>query len=117
MGSEMDKPLVILHGQIKSPPFSADAGRWAGILLRGLQRGRLLAMPDSRPMPVIGTHCHELRVRDSGSRVTWRLIYRVDSDAVVIADIFAKKTQKTPDEVIARCQKRFQQYDRDRRQP
>jgi phage-related protein len=113
---QMDKPLVILHGQIKSPPFSVEARRWAGFLLRGLQRGRVLTMPDSRPMPSIGMRCHELRLRDSQSRVIWRLVYRLDSDAVVIADIFAKKTQKTPDEVIARCKNRFQQYDRDRRQ-
>jgi phage-related protein len=73
-------------------------------------------MPDARPMPTIGARCHELRVVDSESRTTWRLIYRLDPDAVVIAEVFAKKTQKTPDEVILRCRRRFQRYDRDRRQ-
>jgi phage-related protein len=111
-----DKPLVILHGRIKSPPFSVEARRWAGFLLRRLQRGYLLSMPDSRPMPGIGARCHELRVQDSECHVTWRLIYRLDPDAIVIADVFVKKTQKTPDEVIARCQKRLKQYDQDRRQ-
>jgi phage-related protein len=111
----MDKPLVVLHGQIKSPPFSVEARRWAGFLLRRLQRGAALTMPDSRPMPNIGARCHELRVLDSESHVAWRLIYRLDPDAVVIADVFAKKTQKTPDEVIARCQRRFKQYNQDRR--
>jgi phage-related protein len=80
-----------------------------------LQKGRLLTMPDSRPMPGIGPRCHELRTRDAESRLTWRIIYRLDSDAVVIAEVFAKKTQKTPPDVIAGCQKRLRRYDDDRR--
>ena len=111
----MDKPLVVLHGQIKSPPFSVEARRWAGFLLRTLQKGSMLSMPDSRPMPGIGPRCHELRVRDPQSQITWRLIYRLDPRAVVIADVFAKKTQKTLDEVITRCRWRFRQYDQDMR--
>jgi len=67
--------LVMLHGQIKSPPFSVEARRWTGFLLRGLQRGRVPSMPNSRPMPTIGTRCHELRVRDSESRIMWCIVY------------------------------------------
>jgi phage-related protein len=67
-------------------------------------------------MPTIGRGCHELRVRDGQSRVIWRLVYRLDADAVVIADVFTKKTQKTPDEVIRRCQIRLARYDQDRRE-
>ena len=92
------------------------AHRWAGFLLRRLQQGQLLTMPDSRPMPSIGARCHELRVNDAETRMTWRIMYRLDSDAVVVADVFAKKTQKTPPDVIGRCHKRLAQYDRDRRQ-
>ncbi len=33
------KPLVILHGEIKTPPFSEEARRDAGYLLRKLQAG------------------------------------------------------------------------------
>lgn len=112
----VDKPLVILHGEIKSPPFLDDARKWAGFLFRALQQGRTLTMPDSRPMPSVGERCHELRVPDPQSRVTWRIMYRIDSDAVVIAEVFAKKTQKTPNEVISRCQKRLRQYDIDRKE-
>jgi phage-related protein len=72
-------------------------------------------MPDSRPMPSIGARCYELRVNDAQTRVMWRLVYRLDSDAVLIAEVFAKKSQKTPGEAIARCQNRLKQYDRDRR--
>jgi phage-related protein len=49
-------------------------------------------------MPSIGAHCPELRINDAGK--TWRLIYRIDGDAIVVADVLAKKTEKTPDEVV-----------------
>jgi phage-related protein len=111
----LDKPLVILHGEITTPPFSPNARRWAGFLLRKLQHGEMLTMPDSRPMPGIGSRCHELRIQDAESRVTWRIMYRLDSDAVVVADIFAKKTQKTPTDAVTRCQKRLLKYDEDKR--
>lgn len=43
--------------------------------------------------------------------VTWRLVYRIDLDAIVIADVFKKKTQATPRAVIEACQRRLRQYD------
>lgn len=69
-----DKPLVWLHGEVKTPPFSAAARVEAGVLLRQVQGGHMLTLPQSRPMPAIGPHCHELRVRDADT--TWRLVYR-----------------------------------------
>ncbi|HEY9605386.1 MAG TPA: hypothetical protein V6C85_27525 [Allocoleopsis sp.] len=62
---ETDKPLVWLHGEVKTPPFSQEARIETGVLLRRLQQGENLGLPHSRPMPSIGTHCHELRVRDA----------------------------------------------------
>jgi hypothetical protein len=41
----MEKPLAWLRGEIKTPPFSADARVEAGYLLRRLQRGERLALP------------------------------------------------------------------------
>ena len=61
-----DRPLVWLRGEVKTPPFSADARIEAGVLLRRLQRGEKLAFPHSRPMPAIGARCHELRITDAG---------------------------------------------------
>ena len=52
---------------------------------------------------------HELRVVDEGQ--TWRIIYRIDPDAVVILDVFAKKTPKTPKAVLEACGKRLREYD------
>ncbi len=107
--SPNDKPLVWLHGEIRTPPLSKQAGVEAGFLLRLLQKSELLSLPHSRPMPAIGPRCHELRVNDKGQ--TWRIIYRTDSDAVVILDVFAKKTAKTPQGVIDACRRRLQEYD------
>ena len=104
-----DKPAVWLHGEIKTPPFSADARIEAGWLLRRLQRGESLGLPHARPMPVIGARCHELRVKDKGAE--WRIICRLDADAVVIAEVFGKKTRATPETVIANCRRRLRVYD------
>ena len=104
-----DKPLVWLHGEIKTPPLSQAARIEAGFLLRLLQRGSGLSMPHSRPMPSIGARCHELRIVDEKS--TWRIIYRTDHDAVVIAEVFSKKTRETPKRVIEVCRKRLKEYD------
>jgi phage-related protein len=107
--SPKDKPLAWLHGEVKTPPFGQAARLEAGCLLRELQRGKSLGMPHSRPMTTIGPRCHELRVLDQ--QVTWRIIYRIDPDAIVIAEVFAKKTSQTPSTVIGACQKRLKEYD------
>ena len=107
--SSNDKPLVWLHGELKTPPLTKAARVEAGYLLRRLQRGENLGMPHSRPMPSIGRRCHELRLVDE--RRTWRLVYRIDTDAIVILEVFAKKTPATPQAVIRSCQKRLKEYD------
>ena len=103
------RPLVWLHGEVKTPPFSRMARLEAGYLLRRLQNGESLSMPWSRPMPAIGKRCHELRVNDENA--TWRIVYRVDRDAIIILEVFQKKSQKTPLDVIQVCKKRIQLYD------
>ena len=104
-----DKPLVWLEGEIKTPPFSTVARIEAGTLLRRLQQGENIGMPHSRPMRTIGKRSHELRVRDENQN--WRIIYRVDSDAIVIVEVFAKKTGATPKRVIDKCKARLKAYD------
>ena len=104
-----DKPIVWLEGEIKTPPFSREARIEAGTLLRRLQRGENIGLPHSRPMPSIGRRCHELRIRDE--EVAWRIVYRLDTDAVVIGEVFPKKTGQTPRKVIDACQRRFKRYD------
>lgn len=106
--SENDKPIVWLYGEVKTPPFSQEARIKAGFLLRKLQRGELLELPVSRPMPVIGRNCHELRLTDKDK--IWRIIYYLESDAVVILEVFIKKTQKTPPEIVEKCRRRLSEY-------
>jgi phage-related protein len=103
------KPLVWLEGEIKTPPFSTTARVEAGMLLRQLQEGESLGLPNSRPMPSIGPRCHELRVRDE--QHNWRIIYRVDGSTILILEVFAKSTRKTPKRVIENCQRRLRHYD------
>jgi len=105
----LEKPLVWLHGEVKTPPFSQAARIEAGFLLRRLQEGENLSLPHSRPMPTIGPRCHELRINDQS--VTWRIVYRADADAIVILEVFKKSTPKTPVPVIAVCKRRLRMYD------
>ena len=107
--SPTDKPLAWLRGEIKSPPLSRAARIEAGYLLRRLQQGESLGMPHSRPMSDVGPGCHELRIHDAAA--TWRIIYRVDRDAILIVDVFSKKTATTPRAVIATCRRRLREYD------
>lgn len=103
-----DKPLVWLHGEIKTPPLSAGARIEAGVLLRRLQRGENIPLPHSRPMPGIGQACNELRVQDENR--TWRIMYHVGSEAIAILDVFAKTTEQTPKSVIKTCRARLRLY-------
>lgn len=103
-----DKPLRWLHGEVKTPPMSVAARREMGMLLRDVQEGDMLSLPQSRPMPSIGKRCHELRVTDENK--IWRLIHRIDPDAIVILDVFEKKTNQTPLQVINACKRRLKLY-------
>lgn len=111
----IDRPLVWLHGEVKTPPWSAEARREAGFLLRRLQLGDLLSLPASRPMPSIGAAVHELRIKDASAE--WRVVYRIDEDAIVIAEVFGKKTRATPAAVIVTCKLRLRRYDDAARDP
>lgn len=107
--SPKDKPIAWMRGEVKTPPFSKVARLQAGFLLRLLQRGEMVTMPHSRSMPSIGKRCHELRISDD--KVSWRIIYRIDADAIVIAEVFSKKSGKTPKHVIETCKTRLREYD------
>ena len=107
--SPKDKPLVWLHGEIRTPPFTRAARLEVGYLLRSLQRGENLSLPHSRPMPSIGPRCHELRIADE--RSSWRIVYRIDPDAIVILEVFDKKTNRTPVQVIEVCKRRLKDYE------
>lgn len=67
------------------------------------------SLPHSRPMPDIGPRCHELRVNEVNK--TWRVIYRIDDDAILIVEVFEKKTRTTPRQIIANCKRRLRLYE------
>jgi phage-related protein len=81
----------------------------AGYLLRLLQRGESIGLPHSRPLPSIGSNCHELRINDTSS--TWRVVYKVAPDAIIILEVFSKKTQSIPREVVEVCRRRLRLYE------
>lgn len=103
-----DKPLAWLAGEVRTPPFSAVACLEAGSLLRRLQRGESLGLPHSRPMPAIGKRCHELRIVDVDA--TWRILYHIAADAIVILDVFGKTTRTTPKRRIDEARRRLSAY-------
>lgn len=104
-----DKKLVWMAGEIRTPPMSSATRIEAGYLLRCLQGGLHLEMPHCKPMPSIAARVYELRVPDRGT--TWRIVLRLDADAIIIGAVFAKKTRATPLREIAAAQKRFARYD------
>src|SRR5271154_4367942 len=81
-----------LHGEIKTPPFTPEGRKEAGDLLRLLQEGQKLGMPQAEPLPIVGPRCGALRVRDGEHN--WRIMYRIDPDAVLIVEVYPKKTAK-----------------------
>lgn len=64
-------------------------------------------------MPSIGARIHELRINDSSGN--WRLVYWIDSDVIVVAEVFSKKARTTPKSVIDVCKRRFKEYDNARK--
>ena len=103
-----EKPLLWLEGEIKTPPFSREARIEAGVLLGRLQRGDVPEFPHARPMPIIGARCLELRVKDQN--VEWRVMVHLAPDAVVVLEVFAKKSARTPHTVISASRRRLAAY-------
>jgi len=105
-----DKPLAWLSGEIKTPPLSSEARQDAGVLLRRLQRGEVLSLPESRPMPSIGPRCHELRIDDVQQKKAWRITYYVGRHAIAVLEVFQKTTRTTPAHVTAACRRRLAEF-------
>jgi phage-related protein len=59
-------------------------------------------------MPAIGRRCHELRVPDEGHN--WRIIYAVETNAIVVVGVVAKITRKTSTHDIDVWKDRLKRY-------
>ena len=103
------KPLIWRSGEIKTSPFSTAAGIEAGTLLRRLQLGGKIGLSHARPLPSIGRRCYELRVRDAEQNS--RIVYRIDADAIVSVEVFAKQSSTTPRRIIETCITRLKTYE------
>jgi len=102
------KNIVWLYGDIRTPPFSKEARIEAGFFLGLLQNGELLGFPHSRPLREIGKHCHELRILDA--QHSWRIVYHVASEAIVILEVFDKKSNRIPHRIMEVCKNRLERY-------
>ena len=76
--------------------------------MRRLQEGITISLPHARPMPSIGRGCHELRIPDENR--TWRIVFYMDTLAIVILEVFAKTTIQTPQAAIDVCKARLKRY-------
>src|SRR5580704_7575018 len=88
--------------------FPADVRRELGKLLYDLQTEARLGMPQSRPMPSVGSGIHELRVRDR-SGVYRAFYYLKSARGVLIVHAFMKKTQATSQQDIEIGRKRLRE--------
>ena len=50
-----------------------------------------------------------MRINDQSK--TWRIVYRIDDDAILVLEVFEKKTQKTPKARVDVCKQRMKVYD------
>lgn len=74
--------------------------------LARLERGHILSMPISRPMPSIGKGVHELRLKDRAG--IYRIIYVfLGSSEIWLLHAFKKTTQATPFKDIAIAKERL----------
>lgn len=79
-----------------------------GAAIWDLQRGRLLAMPLSRAMPIVASATHELRVHDA--QVSYRVIYCLRPNiGVLLLAAFAKQTRAAPKRQIRLAQQRLKE--------
>lgn len=86
--------------------FTAEVRQEIGALLRILQDGGQLGMPQSRPVKQVASSAFELRVKDRDG--IYRVFYVLfDKHRIMVPHAFTKKTQKTPLQEIETAQKRL----------
>ncbi len=88
--------------------FPEGVRRELGKAIFDLQKGGMISMPLSRPMPSVAAGVEELRVNDRSG--AYRVFYYLRlADSVLIFHAFAKKTQKTSRHEIALARKRLKE--------
>lgn len=101
---------VIFHPKARETirEFPHEVRDRLGKALFLLQAGESLAMPLSRPMPVVSKGVHELRLHCEDGQ--FRTFYFVaGSTGILVLHAFVKKTQQTPPEEIQKARKRLKE--------
>jgi len=108
--AESRRPLVWLHGEVKTPPFSAAARLETGVVLRRLQRGDAIGLPHVRPMPVLGARCAEIR----NLRCDRNMAHPVSPGPGCSCHRrgVCEKDASNPKSILDTAKDRFRQYDR-----
>jgi phage-related protein len=103
------KPVLFHHRALADlREMPAEIQRDLGRLLRHLQNGRLLAMPHSRPMPVVALGVEELRVKDASGQYR-SFIVRKAPCGILVLHVFAKKSRETPRGEIELARRRLRE--------
>ncbi len=88
--------------------FPKEARVRLGKDLFRLQLGEQIAMPVSRPMPVVSAGVSELRVKSADG--SFRVFYYLASPrGILVFHAFVKKAQRTPPLEIELARKRFKE--------
>jgi phage-related protein len=101
---------VIFHPRARDAirRFPKDARIRLGRGIYLLQMGERIAMPNSRPMPVVAPGVYELRLK--GEDGIFRVFYYTASpQGVLVFHAFVKKTQRTPRLEIELARKRWKE--------
>jgi len=88
--------------------FPEDVRRELGKAIYDLQKGELLAMPLSRPMPSIEPGAAELRIRDR-SGIYRAFYYTRSARGILVFHAFMKKTRATPTHELHLGKKRLKE--------
>ena len=88
--------------------FPKEVRREFGKAILDLQKGEILAMPTSRPMPSVGTGVAELRIRDR-SGIYRAFYYTRSPKGIFVFHAFVKKSRATPKRDIDLGQNRLKE--------
>jgi phage-related protein len=101
---------ALFHPKVRAilRTFPEEVRRELGKAIFDLQKGAILGMPLSKPIPSVGRGVDELRIKDRSG--VFRVFYLSKrANAVLVFHAFQKKTQKTLQRDIELGQKRLEE--------
>jgi phage-related protein len=104
-----DKPLVWGGRGNQNPSVLAKSQIGSGIFASETAAERNARHASFSTAAVDWSAVPELRINDE--RSAWRIVYRIDSDAIIILDVFSKKNRTTPKVIVDLCKRRLREYE------